>query len=296
MSPIAAQFKAPAHIFSGAVFISFSGVWVALAEVDPLVSAFYRVFFGTIFLVLACLLNREMQPPSRQTILLAMLCGLCFAADLYLWHVSIIYLGPGLATILANFQVFILSLVSFIFFGQPLRWLFLFALPLAFAGLFLIVGLNWDLHPQQYRLGVCLALAAALFYAAFLLLLRKIHQNQPAISFFYGLMLVSLCTAVFLGGTIALLGLSFTIPSAASLGALVALALFSQTIGWAFISKSLPRVMPSLAGLLLLLQPSLAFVWDVLIFKRPTSAIQWAGVIIVLGAIYLGTTSSRNSS
>jgi drug/metabolite transporter (DMT)-like permease len=55
-------------------------------------------------------------------------------------------------------------------------------------------------------------------------------------------------------------------------------------------------VLPSVAGLLLLLQPSLAFVWDVLIFQRPTSATQWLGVAIVLSAIYLGMSSTKSSS
>jgi len=70
------------------------------------------------------------------------------------------------------------------------------------------------------------------------------------------------------------------------------LALFSQTIGWAVISNSLPRVVPSLAGLILLLQPALAFVWDVLFFDRPTTLVQWGGVLVTLCAIYLGMSSS----
>ena len=290
------QIKAPARIFSGAIFISFSGVWVTWAQVDPLVSGFYRVLFGTLFLGLACLANHEMRRPTIRTFWLAVLCGLCFAADLYCWHVAIIHLGPGLATILANFQVFVLSLASFLFFGQAMRWLFFVSLPLAFFGLFLIVGLNWSLHPEHYRLGVALGLAAALCYAGFLLSLRAIHQNQPDITFFYGLMLVSFCTTIFLGIWIELAGVSFAIPSAASLGALVALGLFSQTVGWTFISKSLPHVLPSVAGLLLLLQPSLAFVWDVLLFQRSTSATQWLGVGVVLTAIYLGMSSSKSST
>jgi drug/metabolite transporter (DMT)-like permease len=44
-----------------------------------------------------------------------------------------------------------------------------------------------------------------------------------------------------------------------------------------------------LSGFILLLQPALAFVWDVLLFQRPTSLVNWAGVFIVLVAIYLGS-------
>ncbi len=281
------------HILGGAIIISFSGVWVTWATVAPLVSAFYRVFFGTIFLAVACLVNGEFQTISARTALLTILCGLCFSADLLLWHISILYVGPGLATIIANFQVFILTGASFLFFGQRLRLLFLASIPLAFLGLFLVIGFDWATLPADYRTGICLGLTAAFFYAAFLLSLRKIQEIQAGISFFYGLMLVSLASTCFLGLQIMFTTTSFMLPGYASLGSLLCLALFSQTIGWAVISNSLPKVVPSLAGLVLLLQPALAFVWDVLLFERPTSGLQWLGVLVTLAAIYMGMSSSE---
>ena len=42
-------------------------------------------------------------------------------------------------------------------------------------------------------------------------------------------------------------------------------------------------------------QPSLAFVWDVLLFQRPTSLMNWVGVSIVLFAIYLGSVKPSQS-
>ena len=41
-----------------------------------------------------------------------MAAGVFFSLDLWFWHRSIIYIGPGLSTLLANFQVFILMLVG----------------------------------------------------------------------------------------------------------------------------------------------------------------------------------------
>ena len=46
-----------------------------------------------------------------------------------------------------------------------------------------------------------------------------------------------------------------------------------------------------LAGLALLLQPTLSFVWDVLFFGRPMQPIEIAGAAIALFAIYLGSRS-----
>ena len=56
-----------------------------------------------------------------------------------------------------------------------------------------------------------------------------------------------------------------------------------------FIASSLPRVSTTEAGIALLLQPTLSFVWDVLFFARPMSATELLGAAIALAAIYLGS-------
>jgi drug/metabolite transporter (DMT)-like permease len=85
-------------------------------------------------------------------------------------------------------------------------------------------------------------------------------------------------------------GDSFTIPNSKSLLALLGLGLFSQTIGWVLIANAMPKIRASFTGLILLLQPALAFIWDVLIFNRPTDILNWTGVILTLAAIYMGLT------
>jgi drug/metabolite transporter (DMT)-like permease len=282
------------RILAGAVLISFSGVWVTWSGVSPSVSAFYRVFFGTIFLLVICLVKKELKPVSPRTLSLVVLCSLCFAADLVCWHTSVLYIGPGLATILANFQVFVLTIASVLYFGLKIRPGFLLSLPLAFLGLLLIVGFQWTGLSDNYQTGIYLGLAAALLYAGFLLSLRKIQEAQAPISSLYGLLLVSGVSSIFLAAQVLLAGDHFRLPHLGSFGALVGLALLSQTIGWAVISNSLPRVVPSIAGLVLLLQPSLSFVWDVVLFERQTSAVQWLGVGVTLAAIYLGMSSSQD--
>ena len=69
---------------------------------------------------------------------------------------------------------------------------------------------------------------------------------------------------------------------------MVGLGLFSQALGWVLITRSLPALPTSVVGLILLLQPSLAFVWDMAIFDRETSLLAGIGVAVTLSAIYLG--------
>ena len=280
----------------GAVLISFSGVWVKVAHVTPNVSAFYRVLIGGSVLLAAALYRRELRWPGTRHLMLSLLCGIFFALDMWLFHYSIHYVGPGLGTILPNFQVFILAGFGILLLKEPLRLVYLLSLPLAFVGLFMIVGIDWSRLTPSYRLGLYYGLAAAVCYAAFLLSLRKLQADQMGASFFYVLMMVSFTTAAFLACEMIYRQDSFQIPDLQSLLALAALGLLSHSLGWILITNALPKIRASLGGLILLLQPALAFVWDVLFFQRPTTLLNWLGVLIALAAIYLGMARQSDTN
>jgi drug/metabolite transporter (DMT)-like permease len=277
------------RLVTGAVMISFSGVWVKVSHVTPASSAFYRVLFGGFLLLAAAVWRREVKWPNIRQLALATTGGGFLALDLLFYHSSIFYVGPGLGTILPNFQVFILAAVGILFLGEKLRWSLLTAIALAFSGLFLIVGIDWASLDSSYKVGIYFGLGAAFCYAWFLLSLRKLQAEQAGVSIFFALMAVSFVTALFLAAEIIHSGGTFAIPDLQSLTSLAALGLFSHTLGWVIITNALPHIRASLSGLILLLQPALAFVWDVLLFQRPTSAINWLGVLVVLSAVYLGT-------
>ena len=280
----------------GAVMISFSAVWVKLAHVTPTVSAFYRVFFGGLFLMAILIARREKLWRGWHCLRLSLLAAIFFALDLYTWHRSIAHAGPGLATILGNFEVFLVPVVGVILFGERLNPRFILSVPLAVAGLFMIVGIHWEQLSPDYRIGIYYGLSTAVFYTGFLIVLRKLqsHASKPPATL--SLMVVSFSTALYLALEIIRAGESFVIPDLQSGFSLVALGLMCQTMGWLLITRSLPRIPAAIAGLILLLQPSLSFFWDVLFFNRATSAMAWVGVILALSAIYMGATSERKAS
>ncbi len=281
-------------VLAGAVIISFSSVLVKISNVSPTVSAFYRVFFGAIFLAIICVIRKEFKIWSLKKNILAVLCGVLFSLDLWAWHLSILYVGPGLATILGNFQVFVLAITGFLFFKEKITIKFLAAVPMAFAGLFLIMGKDIRHQGPHYVEGIWLGLATAVFYSLFLLVLRHIQSDKKEESKFYDLMILSFSSALFLGLKAFVHMDSFLIPDMTTLLALAGLGLFIQCIAWIVISNALPHIKASHAGLILLLQPSLSFIWDVVFFKRPTGPGVWAGVFLVLGAIYAGMSPERH--
>ncbi len=282
--------KSPhARLFGGAALISLSPVWVTLVSVSPTTSGFYRMLIGASALVLFIVLTRRRLALSVRAWAILMLAAVFFALDLFFWHRSIIYAGPGLATLLANFQVFIMMLAGVVLLRQKPSALQLLAAPLALVGLGMIVGLDWQSLPAGYRLGVWFGLLTAVVYAGYLLSLRAACAESDYLLPVREVAVVSVVGAVFLGLTVLAEGGSLAIPTWTDAAWLLGYGILSHTIGWLLIASSLRQVSTTQAGLALLLQPTLSFVWDVLLFDRPMQAIEFAGAAIALVAIYLGS-------
>ncbi len=88
---------------------------------------------------------------------------------------------------------------------------------------------------------------------------------------------------------------SFVIPNLTSGLSVFLLGVFCQVVGWVLITKTMPTLPTSIVGLLLLLQPAMSMVWDMLFFKRPTSLIDGLGLMLVLCGIYLATLRKKDA-
>ena len=282
------------QVLAGAVMISFSAVFVKLANVGPTTSAFYRMFFGSLLLATIVLGLRKKIWSGWITLGLMMVCSLSFTIDLMLWHRSVLYVGPGLATILANFQVFFLAAFGIIIFNEKLTLRYALSIPLGLFGLILIVGLDWSDLESNYKLGVLLGISAALAYSCYLLVLRKLQSRRDSVSSLSTIAVISLSTAALLAAQIGIEGESFAIPDTVSWASLIAYGVIGQVLGWVLITRGIAKIEASRAGLILLIQPSLSFVWDILFFHRPTGTIEIFGVCLAITAIYLGSTSGKN--
>jgi len=269
--------------------ISFSAVFVKAAQVGPTTAGFYRVLFGGVILLLILRLRREKLFRGFRHLLMILVCSLLFTLDLTFWHRSIGYVGPGLATLLANFQVFFLALFGATVLKEKLTSRVMISIPLAMLGLYLIVGLNWPRLDDHYRTGVLLGLATAVCYAAYILSLKKSQSGSAASGSLATIALISLFTAAIMGAEAWVQKEGLRIPDMQSWIALVGYGIVGQVLGWVFISSGLARIEASRVGLILLLQPTLAFVWDILFFARPTTFIEVLGAFLALLAIYLGT-------
>ena len=283
------------HLILGAAIISFSPVFVKLSApygVTGDAAAFHRVFIGGVCLLLASLASREPRsklwnmPASGLRWSLA--CAVFFTADLLCWHLSILYIGPGLATLFGNFQVFLLAAWGIVFLREKPGLRFFGGILLAMGGLFAIVAPAWAGAGTNFQLGVGFGLLTGLFYAGFILTLNRSLAVCGEGSQLACMTANSLLTAVLLAPYVLLRGETLALDPGMPLLLMAGYGVTSQFIGWVLISRGLRDTRTSLAGLILLLQPVLAYVWDLTIFARPAGLAELLGVAATLLGIGLG--------
>lgn len=280
-------------ILFGAIIISTSSVWVNISEVAPSVSGFYRMFIGGVLLLIICGLQKIELWRGWRYFSWLFLAAVFFAFDLYFWHRSIFYIGPGLATVLGNFQVFFMTLAGYLFFKEKIGIAFIVGLVVTIVGLFLLVGINWSELTSQYQKGVAYALATAIAYTGFMLSLRHVQSSKHSLSAFANLGIMSIICASILFLELQLEGLTIEIPTMQSLISLLMLGIGCQVIGWILITKSMPNLAASIVGVVLLLQPALSMLWDIIFFNRPTDMIDYVGLTMVLSGVYMATLKKR---
>jgi drug/metabolite transporter (DMT)-like permease len=269
----------------GAVTIAFSSILVRLSHASPSTAAIFRCVFAVPALIpLVWLEDRRFGPRPRRGRWLAVGSGVFFAADLMLWHRAIEDVGAGLATVLANIQVVLVPLVAWAVLAERPRRAILAALPVAGLGVLLISGvLEHGAYGHNPTRGTLFGLGAGVAYVGFLLLLRSggADIRRPA-----GPLLDATATAAVLCIAAGLvIGDADLTPGWPGVGWLILLALTSQVLGWLLITSSLPRLPAAITSLLLCIQPIGSMALGALIFGEAPTAIQLAGVVLVLVAL-----------
>ncbi len=276
------------RVLAGAVLISFAAVLVALSGVASAPTAFYRLAIGgAALLVLALARGERLRLPPRFAgyVLLA---GLAFAADLVIWHLSIYRVGPGIATLLPNFQVVLMAIAGWLIWRERLSRGVFIGIAVAIAGLVLLLTAAPEAGQGRFLSGIGYGLGAALAYTLYLLFLRLAGSAASRESPAFFIALISLLAAAIVAIWVGASGESFAVPFGFAWLWLALYGLACQAGGWFLISTGITRVSTALAGLLLLLQPTLTFVWDWLIFGRRFTVLELAGAALALIGLYLG--------
>ncbi|HEX4008604.1 MAG TPA: DMT family transporter [Solirubrobacteraceae bacterium] len=269
----------------GAGTIAFSSILVRLSHASPSTAAIFRCAYALPILgALAWREDRRLGRRSWRERRAGLASGVFFAIDMMLWNHSIVDVGAGLATVLANIQVVLLPLVAWALLSERPGRQILLALPLSLAGVLLISGaLEHGAYGHDPTRGTLFGIGAGVAYVGFLLLLRAGGSDlrRPAGPLFDATAVSTvLCLAAGL-----VIGDARLIPAWPSAGWLLLLAVSSQVIGWLLITSSLPRLPAAITSVLLTVQPLGSVALAALILGESPSSWQLAGVALVLVAL-----------
>ncbi len=276
----------------GAAVISVTALFVKWISLGPASIGAYRCAFGAAALAIWVALNRSpgtgpnsQVRPSPRALAYAVAAGACFAGDLFVWHESILLSGTGLATLLANTQVFWVALLSALLLGERLSWRLAVCAALALLGVVLLAIPGLAASPLHLR-GIGLGLATGVFYAGYYLCLRASQRERARLSLAANLLVVCATSAALLFAAALVTGEQIVWPGPTDLWLLLLLGVVAHVGGWLAISRGMTAVSAASGSLLLLLQPVLATAWGVMVFGEPFGVYEVTGTLLSLGAIY----------
>ena len=287
---------------AGAVAISFSPVFYIFSGTNPSTGAFFRMLYALPALALLAYLVRSSDTRSSRTRWMAFGAGLILAPDMLSYHSSMIFIGIGIATLIGNSQVIIVTLASWKLFGEKPNPAILISLPVVVVGLALISGIaDSEPYGEDPVKGVIFGMMAAFFYSSFLILFRYSNRELAPSS--------SVQLDATAGAALGLLVLGLLPLSSYAIepldlqpiwpghGWLIVLALLCQVAGWLAIAHALPRLPAAHVSFAVLLQPVLTLVWGYVILDQDGhSQNQVMGIFLVLSAIIAVTLYGSASS
>ena len=290
MSAPADDRRTMAIALGGATLISFAPLFYIKSETDPITGAFFRMIYALPILAAIVWFQKGLDPRDKRARNLTFAAGLLLALDFIGYHSAIDYIGSGIATMIGNSQVIIVTLSSWLLFGERPNRLILLALPLVMLGLLLISGI-WDQDPygSDPVKGVIGGVVAAIFYSSFLILYRFSNRARaPSVNLQLGAT-SGAATGLLIFGIMPLssvgiqpIDFSISYPEHAWL---VLLSISCLVVGWIAITYALPRLPAAHTSFAVLLQPVLTILWGILLLSEKPSLQQIAGMIIIFSSV-----------
>jgi drug/metabolite transporter (DMT)-like permease len=267
-------------------------------SVPPLTLAFWRDAFIAVacLVVLGLFRPRLLRTTPRELAYYALVGAVSIGIYHALWIWSITLNGAAIAIVLIYlFPVFV-TLGSWLFFREPLRWPQIVALVISLAGCVLLVR-AYD--PAFFRLnwmGVAVGIATALTHSVYVLFSqRSVQTASPWTSLTY--------TMLFGALTLLVLTLLLTPTQVFAVGTeltpwlgVAFIALGPTLLGYAIFTMALRSIPGRIASLIVVLEVPIATMLSVVLLRETLVWPQIVGIGLILSAIVLTQLSAARTN
>ena len=273
----------------GAIAIAFSPIFVRFSDVDPIMTAFYRIFISLPFFLFFSSFNiieKVKFPKFNNSYVIFLVSGIFFALDLICWHWSIKLTTVSKATFLSNLAPIVVIIFSLIFLKERFSKFFYLAALLSMVGMLMLLGESFKFNKSQF-IGDLLGVLTAVWYGSYIVTISQLRKkyNSTSIMFLSGIV-----TAIILLTVSILFEQSLIPQSLFTITIIFLLGFICQFMGQSFITYSLAYLSSSLSSLCLLIQPIAATVLAYFFFQEKLTTIQFFGSALILIGIYIART------
>lgn len=282
----------------GTLGIAFAAIFVRWAlPAPPVVTTFYRIGFATVALLLWLALRGRICWPGRRAALLAGAAGICFGADLALWTTALTLTSVANATLLVHTTPIFVGAYALLAGREKISARFAAGCAVALPGVALLLRGDAALAPREgaadalatwsaAEIGDGLALAGAVFFSGYILLIRSARQGMSAPM---AVALSGISATATAGIAAALRGDAFHGFPAQSWAAFAAAALISHLGGALGVVWALGRLRATFASVALLAVPVCAALLGWLLLGEKPGPPQFLGGALVIAGIALAS-------
>jgi drug/metabolite transporter (DMT)-like permease len=285
------ELRAYGALAAGVFCIAWSAILVRWTSMPGPASAFYRLIFALMVLsVLLLPFKRELVSMHRPTIVLALLGGAFFGADVALFNSAVLKTSAAIATLFANNAPLFVGLLTWVIWRRRPSLAFWVGLGLATAGSIFIFQADGARFIGSAT-GDWMAVSASFCFGTYLVITGRLRERVRT---------ELLLGVSFLGSTLALLfydlvtNTSLRIPGLRALAALLGLAIVCQLLGYFFLTYALGHLSSTVTSVTLLLIAPLTAVIALVLFGESIGGSQiLGGVLVLIGVGLTNVVSSR---
>jgi drug/metabolite transporter (DMT)-like permease len=259
------------------------GPWlVRLTDTGPVAAGFWRMLLPLPLFVWLGWRERHGNTLTRRAVLLLLVAGVFFAADLASWHIGIEQTRLGNATLFGNAGSLLLMVWAFVSIRRAPAGREWIALAAAVGGAAILMGRSLEISTTTL-MGDLLCLLAGVFYVFYLVPAQSARDTMGQWT-----VLALVCAAA----SPALLAIALALgepvmPGTAGWVPVVGLAISSQVVGQGLLVYSMKHFSPLVVGMALLTQPAIAAAVGWLAFGETLGAIDIVGMALVSAALLL---------
>jgi drug/metabolite transporter (DMT)-like permease len=248
---------------SGVICISISAVFVKLAAVNGLASAFYRILFALVFVAPIYLLSKKPSGSIRNCII-CIAGGICFGLELAFWNVSVMISSATIPTLLVNLSCIWVAIGATILFKEKTTIYHWLGTIIALIGVIIVVSLDQILK-MRIEDGEIYAIIGSFFLAAYTLIIKQARIQIRTIEVLFYSLIGSLLPLIFIciSKDVELIGFSEK-----TWFFLLCIGLITQVGGYFSINYALGHISSIKVSLITLFQPVLTAIFASIIISE----------------------------